>query len=157
MGSSYDDETATEDVDLSAIADVFDSAPPAETKTTHDEPPDGDYEVIVERCGLKISKGGNPMVSWMFRIEGPAQIGRCLFRHDVLSPADPEKLAKKVGHLRTDFHRLGIQIATAADLKAKVGEAVGVRLKVRKRTKNGYTDIFINGLVASPIDDGVPF
>jgi hypothetical protein len=93
------------------------------------------------------------MLSWMFRITGPTQINRCLFRHDVLVGATPDKTVEKVSRVRTDLHRLGVKVADVPELKAKHQDVVGLTAKVKKRTKGEYVDIFINGLVG----DAIPF
>jgi hypothetical protein len=139
-------------IDLSSYEQAFSQAVITEGGGS-DEPPDGEYDVAVERAEVKLSKtSGKPMLSWQYRIEGPSQAGRCLFRHDVFT-ADAEKM----GRLLSDLHVCGLKLERFQDIEARAGELVGVRLRVKKRTKGEFTDVFINGRLGDAIDPSAPF
>jgi len=151
----------SDDINLSGLSGAFAASKvDLDGRSSNEEPPDGEYEATIEKSYLRLSSTGKPMVSWQFRIDGPQgspQIGRCLFRHDVLASTDAATLADKVGRLRTDFHRLGVGIETEQDLKTKPAEAVGKRAAVKKRTKGGFVDVFINGVLGPEIDPSCGF
>ena len=48
-------------------------------ESNYREVPDGNYEVKIEKCRLKMSKAGNPMVSIQFRILSGEYQRQCIF------------------------------------------------------------------------------
>lgn len=146
-----------DDFDTTGLDEAF-GASKVDTTAHSDEAPDGEYDYLVEKSVLANSSTGKPMLTWWLRIEGSAQhakqVGRMDFRRVILKKNDPEQTARTIGDVRTDYHRLGITIDSVADLKAKHAEAVGKRFRGRKRTKNGFSDIFVNGLIGEPVPAG---
>lgn len=53
-------------------------------ESSYREVPDGNYEVRIEKCRLKMSKAGNPMVSIQFRILSGEYQKQCIFYNQVV-------------------------------------------------------------------------
>jgi hypothetical protein len=149
-----------DDFDTTGLDEAF-AASTVNTEDRNAEPPDGEYDYLIDKSVLKNNSSGNPMLTWWVRIEGsaqhPGQVGRMDFRRVILRKSSAEQTARTIGDVRTDYHRLGITIDSVATLKARHEEAVGKRFRGRKRTKNGFTDIFVNGLLGDAIDPAVGF
>jgi hypothetical protein len=130
----------------------------AETKVeerTHDEIPDGKYQVNVEKAELVRAKNsGNPMLRWELRILAPRCQGRMLFRHNVLATRENLKW------LKTDLHTCGLDLEKVSDLPKRLGALLDVKLEVTKRSKGENSNVYLNrrivldGAVAGAQDDG---
>jgi hypothetical protein len=114
----------------------------AETKVeerTHDEIPDGKYQVNVEKVEVVRAKtSGNPMLKWTLRILGPTSRGRLLWRNNVLASRENLKW------LKSDLHVCGLDLAKVSDLNDRVHELLDVKLEVTKRTKGENENVYFN-------------
>ena len=132
-------------IDLTQFDDDFAEAPLEER--THDEIPDGKYQVNVEKVEIVRAKSsGNPMLRWELRILAPRCQGRVLFRHNVLATRENLKW------LKTDLHTCGLDLERVSDLPARMGALLDVKLEVTKRTKGENSNVYLNRRIV--LDDG---
>jgi Protein of unknown function (DUF669) len=108
----------------------------------YDEVPDGKYVVFVDRCELKETKNGDPMLFWQFEImEGPHR-GRKLFKNNVLKTVD------NLRFLKQDLARAGFELERLADLEHQLESLLDRILEVQKKTTKSkgetYENIYIN-------------
>lgn len=134
--SNYDS-----DMDLSGYDDDFAAAPDPTDNGGSDKIADGKYNVTVIKMICKRSKAGNPMLEWTLRIDGPTNVGRQLWRYNMLATQQNHTWLK--GDLRT----CGFTLAKLSDLPDRCEELVGLRLRVTKKTKGDFENIYINELL----------
>ena len=73
---------ANENLDLAQFEDRFESAAVEQRK--YEEPPDGKYQVVVDRVELARSQtSGNLMLKWQLKILGPQCAGAAVYRSNV--------------------------------------------------------------------------
>jgi hypothetical protein len=122
--------------------------------------PDGDYEFTIEESILEKNDYGKVQLVQKLKVDAPEEFsGRVLYRRISLQRDDMEQQKRVVSDLRRDFHLLGSEWGGGPDLKQRHKQLEGKRFKGRKKTgKNPkYFDVYVNGAVAAPVDDGVPF
>jgi len=123
--------------DLSEFDDDYAEAKVEER--TNEEPPDGKYQVRVDKVGLVRAKSsGNPMLRWELVILAPRCQNQRLFRNNVMATRENMKW------LKTDLHTCGLDLERVSDLPARLGELLDVTLEVTKRTKGENTNVYLN-------------
>jgi hypothetical protein len=130
---------AHDDFDLAQFDDDFAGAPVEEKE--FEEPPDGKYQVLVDKVEMTRSKERNlPMLKWQLRILGPRCAGRFLFRNNMI--ASPEN----VKWLKNDLATCGMDVGELklSDLPNRLGELLDVTLEVQKKTNGEYTNVYLN-------------
>lgn len=130
---------AHDDFDLAQFDDDFAEAPVEEKE--FEEPPDGKYQVLVDKVEMTRSKERNlPMLKWQLKILGPRCTGRYLFRNNVI--ASPEN----VKWLKNDLATCGMDVAglKLSELPNRLGELLDVTLEVQKKTNGEYTNVYLN-------------
>jgi hypothetical protein len=129
--------TSNDASDLARFDDEF-AAAPVEAREL-DEVPDDKYQVVVDKVELTEAKSSrNKMLKWTLRIVGPRYAGRLLWRNNVI--ATPEN----VRWLKTDLHTCGLDLVKLSDLPQHLGSLLDLHLEVTKRTKGGYSNIYLN-------------
>lgn len=129
-----DEQFANEGIDLSQFDDAFAAAPAQD-----EEIPDGKYDVNVEKVELtRAQTSGNPMLKWTLRVLDPDYDGRLLWRNNVLQSAENAAWLKK------DLSKCGLAIEKLSELPGRLAELLDVKLVVTKKTKEEYTNIYIN-------------
>ncbi len=126
-----------DDFDLAQYDDDFAGAPVEEKE--FDEPPDGKYQVLVDKVEMARSKQTNaPMLKWQLKIAGPRCAGRYLFRNNMI--ASPEN----VKWLKNDLAICGMDVAglKLSSLPNRLGELLDVQLEVKKQTRGEYTNVY---------------
>ncbi len=125
-------------VDLAQFDDDFAEAP---VEKKFEEPPDGKYQVLVDRVEMARSKQtGSPMLKWQLKILGPRCMGRYLFRNNVI--ASPEN----VKWLKSDLATCGMDVAglKLSELPHRLGELLDVTLEVQKKTNGEFVNVYLN-------------
>jgi len=129
-----DEQFANEGIDLSQFDDAFAAAPAQD-----EEIPDGKYDVNVEKVELtRAQTSGNPMLKWTLRVLDPDYDGRLLWRNNVLQSAENAAWLKK------DLSKCGLVLDKLSELPGRLAELLDVKLVVTKKTKDEYTNIYIN-------------
>jgi len=161
--NTYPQESTAEDlnrpIDLADLRDPFSGSEVQDRQ--FDAVPDGKYQVNIDRVELTRSKNsGTPMFRWVFRILGPQQRGRLLWKNSVLT-RDSMKWFK------TDLHAAGLDLEQLTDLNDRMGELLNVKLEIVKKTNGEYENVYINRRIVMDDDslagpgaapsDGVPF
>ena len=141
---------AHDDFDLAQYDDDFSEAPVEEK--SFEEPPDGKYQVLVDKVELTRSKtSNNPMLKWQLRILGPQCAGRYLFRNNMI--ASPEN----VKWLKGDLATCGMDVSALklSELPNRLGELLDVTLEVQKKTNGEYTNVYLNRRIDIDVPPGV--
>ncbi len=123
--------------DLANLEDDFTETPVEEKEFK--EPPDGKYQVIVDKVEMARSKQTNsPMLKWQLKILGPHCVGRYLFRNNMIASHENLKW------LKTDLVLCGLQLEKLSDLPHRLNELLDVTLEVQKKTNGTYTNVYLN-------------
>ena len=110
-------------IDLTSFDEEYASAPVEDRS----EPPDGKYQVNVEKVELTRSKEkGDPMLKWQLRILGPSQQGRMLFRNNMIVTPD------NIKWLKNDLALCGLLLDKLSDLPNQLERLLDVKLEVTK-------------------------
>jgi hypothetical protein len=121
------------DVDLSAYDEEFASA----DASSHDEVPDGKYQVRIHGVRLDRSQKGDPMIKWDLVVIAGGQANRHIFKNSVITPA-------ALPFVKGDLKTLGLDLAKFSDLQSRLEELLDVTLEVTKRTRGEYTNVYFN-------------
>jgi len=136
-----------DDLDLAQFDDDFESAEVEEPD--FDEPPDGRYQVIVDKVELTRSKtANNPMLKWQLKILGPQCAGRFLFRNSMI--VSPENLK----WLKSDLYICGLELKKLSDLPAHLSDLLDVTLEVKKQTRGEYVNIYFQKRIEIDVPPG---
>ena len=90
-------------VDLTAYDDDFATV----ESPTHDEVPDGKYQVRIQGVRIDRSQKGDPMIKWDLVIIAGSQANRHIFKNSVITPAALPFV------IRTPSHRLRSIVPTS--------------------------------------------
>jgi len=138
--------------DLSAFDDDYEEAEPP----SHDDVPDGKYQVRVQRVELGQSKAGDPMLKWdLVVISGP-HAGRHMFKNAVITN-------KSLPFVKGDLQTLGVQLPKFSELPDHLDALLDKTLEVTQRTKGEYTNVYFNRPLELPAggdalgDEPAPF
>lgn len=137
------------DLDLAQFEDRFESAAVEQRK--YEEPPDGKYQVVVDRVELARSQtSGNLMLKWQLKILGPKCVGRYLFRNNMIATADNLKW------LKTDLATCGMDVNTLklSDLPNRLGELLDLTLEVQKKNNGQYTNVYLQRRIQVDVPPG---
>lgn len=140
----------TEPVDLQQFDDSYE--PPAADEGDFQEPPDGDYDAVIESVELTRAKfSGKPMLKWTLQIDGPKHVGRKLFRNNMLVTAENVQWAAK------DLRKVGLELRKPSDLQKDgfLDLLEGIRVAVRKVTRGDFYSTYINEVLPSREDAGI--
>lgn len=123
-------------VDLSQFEEEFVEAP---AEREMDNVPDGKYQVCVDKIELANShKSGTPMLKWQLKIIAPNNIGRMIFRNNILKNGD------NIKWLKQDLFTCGLELTKLSDLPNRLQELLDVTLEVTVKTKGEYSNTYIN-------------
>ena len=126
-------------VDLSAFDEEYDQAEAPD----FDEVPDGKYQVKMEAARLAESQKGDPMIKWdLVVISGPLA-GRHIFKNSVITAAS-------LPFVKGDLKVLGLQLPRFSELPKHLVLVLDKKLQITKRTKDEYTNVYFNKLLAIP-------
>jgi hypothetical protein len=150
----------TSAIDLSRYDSAYQAAraetPSGNANQNTNTVPDGTYRVSVEDLTLGISpSSGNPILKWMFRILGPTQNRRVLYKVNGISE-------RSMKILRQELETCGVTLERFGDLEKKLPAIIGLELEVAKKTRDDRSNIYINKLLSrkgalEPADDDLPF
>lgn len=149
------DSPADPAIDLSQFDEAFRSAsaPPAGGGAGQ-EIPDGAYDAVIEDIAItRTPRTGNPMVTWRLRITGPSCQGRALTKNNVITQ-------KSVSILKDELSRCGLELDRLSDLSGRIPELLDLRMRIVKKTKEGWTDVYIVKSLSrakTELDDDLPF
>jgi hypothetical protein len=121
------------DVDLSAYDEEFASA----DASSHDEVPDGKYQVRIHGVRLDRSQKGDPLIKWDLVVIAGSQTNRHIFKNSVITPA-------ALPFVKGDLKTLGLNLAKFSELQQRLEELLDVTLEVTKRTRGEYTNVYFN-------------
>lgn len=126
--------------DLRALDEAYQRMKPREQGSGDygDEPPDGKYQVKVDRVEVKNSKNGNLMLNWQLRILAGPCAGRCLFKRNMLQ--SDENLA----WLKTDLATCRVVVDHLYELPKRLQDLLDVQLEITKKTNDGFENIYFN-------------
>lgn len=137
--NGFPNDEQHDEFDLAQYDDDFAGAPVEEKE--FEEPPDGKYQVLVDKVEMARSKQTNaPMLKWQLKIVGPRCAGRYLFRNNMI--ASPEN----VKWLKNDLATCGMDVQSLklSDLPNRLGELLDVTLEVQKKTNGEYANVYLN-------------
>jgi len=112
--------------------------PPAKDGGNYDDVPDGTYQVWVERAEIKTSQAGNEYLSLMLRILAGTCKGRCIFKMGFFTSEDSRR------YLYYDIQKMGVNFERWSQLRAYLEDMIGVKLEVTQKTKDEFTNVYIN-------------
>lgn len=131
--SSMPSGTMPEQVDLTEFDNDYAAAEPL----TNSEIPDGKYEVRMQDARLGRSQKGDPMLTFdMVVLSGP-HANRHVFKNSVITQAS-------LPVVKSELERLGLDLQRLSELPSRLGELVGMTLKITKRTKDEYANVYFN-------------
>lgn len=139
---------AQDNFDLAQFDDDFEKA--AVEEREFEEPPDGKYQVIVDRVEMARSQtANNPMLKWQLKIIGPRCAGRILFRNNMI--VSPENIK----WLKNDLFICGLELQKLSDLPGRLGELLDVTLEVKKQTRGEYSNIYLQRRIQIDVPPGL--
>lgn len=127
------------DVDFSNELAAFDGDfAKAPTDTGDGKVPDGKYQFRIQDAQLaRAQTSGAPMLKFKLRIEGPASIGRIVWRNSVIA-------ADKLEWLKRDLVRLGLSLGKLSELPAQLPTLKGVLFEGTAKTNGEYQNIYVD-------------
>lgn len=144
MDTTFDSES----LDLAQFDDRYESAKVEERD--FEEPPDGKYQVIVDKVELTKSQTTNhPMLKWQLKILGPQCAGRFLFRNNMIVTAENLKW------LKSDLVMCGLVLQKLSDLPNRLAELLDVTLEVKKQTKGEYSNVYFQRRIQVDVPQGI--
>lgn len=115
--------------------------PEPANKTEFESVPDGSYVCVIDRVEFKTSKSGNPYLNWVLIVDNGPQEGRWLFKRNMLANAQNMKFLKQ------DLAACGVELPaklSELNLESLLDKVV----KVTKKTKNDFENIYIDHIVS---------
>lgn len=133
VNSSMPSGAMPEQVDLAEFDDDYAVAEPL----ANSEIPDGKYEVRMQDARLGRSQKNDPMLTFdMVVLSGP-HANRHVFKNSVITQAS-------LPVVKSELERLGLDLQRLSELPSRLGELVGMTLKITKRTKDEYANVYFN-------------
>lgn len=130
--------------DLEWFNDDFEQAEVVESGD-FENVPDGMYQVFVNRVTLEKTGGksknpGMPILKWDLQVFSGQHKDRHIFRNNIIATAENARW------LKTDLHRCGMSVdgMRLSNLPERLGELLDVQLEVQVKSKDGYTNVYIN-------------
>jgi hypothetical protein len=127
---------------------VFDEEYQQAEAPEFEEVPDGKYQVRIEAARLAESSKGDPMIKWDLVVISGQFAGRHIFKNSVITSAS-------LPFVKGDLKTLGVQLPRFSDLPNHLEELLDKRLQVTKKTKDEFSNVYLNKLLAIP-DGGGP-
>lgn len=108
--------------------------------------PDGRYQARVDRAAIEEHRQHKYLLcAWTFTIlEGPCA-NRKVFNNYHIG-----KTEQALGFLKRDLNQIGIE---TEDLEEALRQAIGRVVDIRVTTRNGFQNVWVNGLIQAPSDD----
>jgi len=131
-------------VDLTAFDEEYEQAEAAD----FDEVPDGKYQVRIESVRMAESQKGDPMIKWDLIVISGQFEGRHIFKNSVITQAS-------LPFVKGDLKTLGLQLPKFSELPNHLEELLDKRLQVTKKTKDEFTNVYFNKLLAIPEGGGL--
>jgi hypothetical protein len=131
-------------VDLS----VFDSEYEAAEAPDFEEVPDGKYQVTVKTVRLGESSKGDPMLKWDLVVISGQFAGRHIFKNAVITAAS-------LPFVKGDLKTLGVTLPKFSELPNHLEGLLDKKLQVTKKTKDEFTNVYFNKLLAIPEGGGL--
>ena len=113
-----------------------------------DEVPDGKYQVRIEAVRMAESQKGDPMIKWDLIVISGQFEGRHIFKNSVITQAS-------LPFVKGDLKTLGLQLPKFSELPNHLEELLDKRLQVTKKTKDEFTNVYFNKLLAIPDGGGL--
>jgi len=141
--------------DLSAFDADYDGV----EAPSHDDVPDGKYQVRVHRVELGQSQAGDPMLKWDLVVISGSHAGRHVFKNSVITQ-------KSLPFVKGDLETLGVRLAKFSDLPRHLDALLDQTIEITQRTKGEYRNVYLNRRIAVPSgardvgargDDSIPF
>ena len=120
---------------------------PVESSQQYEDLPDGKYQVVVDSVEITESKAGNLMLKWEFGVFNGAFKGRKAWKYNGLEKKEHIEWVKK------DIFTAGLEIKKISDLPDRLKDLLDRVLEVTIKTKNDFTNVYINKLVSSTAED----
>lgn len=142
---------SNEHIDLSEFDDQYEQSEVPESDFGED-PPDGKYQVMVDKAEMAIASTGSKMLKWQFKILTGKYAGRMLFKNSAITPATLPYLKKEL-HVCGFFRKI-------SELPEHVGELLDKQLEVFKKTKGkdaqgrDNVNVYINKQLAGVVPEG---
>lgn len=143
-GDPYTQGPGAAGPDLSGFDEQYEQAEAPD----FEEVPDGKYQVRIQQAHMGNSQKGDPMIKWdLVIISGPLA-GRHIFKNSVITSAS-------LPFVKGDLKVLGVQLAKFSELPSHLVELLDKTLQITKRTKDEFTNIYFNKLLAIPAGGGL--
>jgi hypothetical protein len=113
-----------------------------------DEVPDGKYQVRIEAVRMAESQKHDPMIKWDLIVISGQFEGRHIFKNSVVTQAS-------LPFVKGDLKTLGVQLPKFSDLPNHLEGLLDKRLQVTKKTKDEFTNVYFNKLLAIPEGGGL--
>ena len=131
-------------VDLTAFDEEYEQAEAPD----FDEVPDGKYQVRIESVRMAESQKHDPMIKWDLIVISGQFEGRHIFKNSVITQAS-------LPFVKGDLKTLGLQLPKFSELPNHLEELLDKRLQVTKKTKDEFTNVYFNKLLAIPDGGGL--
>ena len=103
--------------------------------------PDGSYTADIIGSFMTRSKtSGNPMLKLKLRVVGGPCDGGIVWKNCMLTLSG-------MPYVKADLETLGLHLDSLSQLPDRCGELEGLRVKIAQKTKNDYTNIYVNSVV----------
>jgi hypothetical protein len=128
-------DATMEEIDLTQFDDEFAATP--EPAADDGKLPEGKYTARVSRAYFRNAKSsGRPMLSWELTVTGPAQVGRKLFRNNMLD---------RLEWVKKDLRTCGINVARLSELN--LNDLLDVELEVQVKNNGDNQNVYLNKLI----------
>ena len=112
----------------------------ADSGTDYAPVPDGPYVCCVDRVEFRESKAGNPYLNWVLVVDNGPHEGRWLFKRNMLGNA------QNMSFLKKDIAACGVDLPPKLS-DFDLGVLLDVKVKVTKKTKGDFENIYIDKVV----------
>ncbi len=110
---------------------------------SHDDVPDGKYQIRVHRVELGQSQAGDPMLKWDLVVISGSHAGRHIFKNSVITQ-------KSLPFVKGDLETLGVRLAKFSDLPRHLDALLDQTIEITQRTKGEYTNVYLNRRISVP-------
>jgi hypothetical protein len=126
-------ESDGDKVDLTSFDDDFNTV----EAPSHEDVPDGKYQVRIDSVRLEHSQKGDPMIKWELVVLSGSHAGRRIFKNAVITAAS-------LPFVKGDLKTVGLVLTKFSELAGRLEELLDVTLEVTKRTKGEYSNVYFN-------------
>jgi len=150
------------DIDTGWADDLDEAYQAAEKQDSFNNPPDGTYQVRVEKVRLDkhVNKDGRdiPFVAWTFEVLAGKHEGRNIYMSNFMDTESPH-IELQLGFLKTALSFCGVELGKLSELPGRLKDLLDNKVEVRVKTKGQYTNVNVTrSLTGDAVTDAdIPF